>query len=182
MVALIGSVPTGRAVMRAASDTVKPVMLELGGKNALIAYPDADVDEVSGAVIARHELHLVRAVLRLDQPRVHSREDLRRRARAREGEDRLFQARHPDRSGHHHGGDHLQGAVRSRDELHRVGQAEGARLIAGGGPPNDPKLAKRLLRRADHVRRRDHADAHRQARKSSAPCSASSNGPTKQKC
>ena len=28
MVALIGSVPTGRAVMRAASDTVKPVMLE----------------------------------------------------------------------------------------------------------------------------------------------------------
>jgi betaine-aldehyde dehydrogenase len=25
--------------MRAASDTVKPVMLELGGKNALIAYP-----------------------------------------------------------------------------------------------------------------------------------------------
>ena len=52
MVALIGSVPTGRAVMRAASDTVKPVMLELGGKNALIAYPDADVDEVAGAVIA----------------------------------------------------------------------------------------------------------------------------------
>jgi betaine-aldehyde dehydrogenase len=29
-VALIGSVPTGRAVMRAAADTVKPVMLELG--------------------------------------------------------------------------------------------------------------------------------------------------------
>src|SRR6201988_1942363 len=51
-VALIGSVPTGRAVMRAAADTVKPVMLELGGKNALIAYPDADVDEVAGAVIA----------------------------------------------------------------------------------------------------------------------------------
>src|SRR3954447_17563950 len=52
MVALIGSVPTGRAVMRAASDTVKPVMLELGGKNALIAYPDADPDEVAGGVIA----------------------------------------------------------------------------------------------------------------------------------
>src|SRR4051812_43618518 len=51
MVALVGSVPTGRAVMRAASDTVKPVMLELGGKNALIAYPDADPDEVAGGVI-----------------------------------------------------------------------------------------------------------------------------------
>ena len=52
MVALVGSVPTGRAVMRAASDTVKPVMLELGGKNALIAFADADPDEVAGAVIA----------------------------------------------------------------------------------------------------------------------------------
>src|SRR2546421_313851 len=52
MVSLVGSVPTGRAVMRAASDTVKPVMLELGGKNALIAYPDANPDEVAGAVIA----------------------------------------------------------------------------------------------------------------------------------
>ncbi|MFL6975345.1 MAG: aldehyde dehydrogenase family protein, partial [Xanthobacteraceae bacterium] len=52
MVALVGSGPTGRAVMRAAAETVKPVMLELGGKNALIAYPDADPDEVAGGVIA----------------------------------------------------------------------------------------------------------------------------------
>ena len=51
MVALIGSVAAGRAVMRAASETVKPVLLELGGKNALIAYPDADPDEVAAAVV-----------------------------------------------------------------------------------------------------------------------------------
>src|SRR4029077_8489925 len=51
MIALIGSVPTGRAVMKAASDTLKAVMLELGGKNALIAYPDADPDEVADGVI-----------------------------------------------------------------------------------------------------------------------------------
>ena len=41
-VAIIGSVGAGRAVMRAASDTIKPVLLELGGKNALIAFPYAD--------------------------------------------------------------------------------------------------------------------------------------------
>jgi betaine-aldehyde dehydrogenase len=52
MVAVTGSVPTGRAVMKAASDTVKPVLLELGGKNALVAYPDADPEEVAGAVVA----------------------------------------------------------------------------------------------------------------------------------
>src|SRR5690606_6511471 len=50
-VALIGSVPTGKAVMRAAADTLKPVLLELGGKNALIAYPDSDLDKVSAAIV-----------------------------------------------------------------------------------------------------------------------------------
>src|SRR6195256_4576759 len=50
-VALIGSVPTGRAVMKAAADTLKPLLLELGGKNALIAYPDADLEGVSAAVV-----------------------------------------------------------------------------------------------------------------------------------
>ena len=50
-IALIGYVPTGRAVMKAAADTLKPVMLELGGKNALIAYPDADPDDVAGGVV-----------------------------------------------------------------------------------------------------------------------------------
>ncbi|NTI24446.1 aldehyde dehydrogenase family protein [Rhizobium rhizogenes] len=51
MVALIGSVPTGRAVMKAAADTIKPVLLELGGKNALIAFADADPEEVATAVV-----------------------------------------------------------------------------------------------------------------------------------
>src|SRR5438105_5807635 len=32
MVAIIGSVAAGRAVMRAASETIKPLLLELGGK------------------------------------------------------------------------------------------------------------------------------------------------------
>jgi len=51
-VALIGSVPTGRAVLRAAADTIKPVLLELGGKNPLIAFPDADPDDVAAAAVA----------------------------------------------------------------------------------------------------------------------------------
>ncbi len=50
-VTLIGSVEAGRAVMRAASDTVKPVLLELGGKNALIAYPDSDPDVIAKAIV-----------------------------------------------------------------------------------------------------------------------------------
>jgi betaine-aldehyde dehydrogenase len=50
-VTLIGGIPTGRAVMQSSAATLKPVLLELGGKNALIAYPDADVGAlVEGAV------------------------------------------------------------------------------------------------------------------------------------
>jgi betaine-aldehyde dehydrogenase len=50
-VALVGSIPAGRAVLHAAADTIKPVLLELGGKNALIAFADADPDEVAQAVV-----------------------------------------------------------------------------------------------------------------------------------
>jgi acyl-CoA reductase-like NAD-dependent aldehyde dehydrogenase len=40
-----GSVAGGRAVLRDAADQIKPVSLELGGKNPLIICPDAEVEE-----------------------------------------------------------------------------------------------------------------------------------------
>lgn len=52
MVSLIGSVAAGRAVMRSAAETIKPILLELGGKNALVAMADADPDEVADGVVA----------------------------------------------------------------------------------------------------------------------------------
>ena len=44
MVAFTGSYETGKAIMTAAGKTVKPVFLELGGKNPFIVLEDADVD------------------------------------------------------------------------------------------------------------------------------------------
>ncbi|HEY1326107.1 MAG TPA: aldehyde dehydrogenase family protein [Casimicrobiaceae bacterium] len=50
-ISLIGSVPTGRAIAKGAAERLKHVSLELGGKNACIVYPDADVDRaIAGAV------------------------------------------------------------------------------------------------------------------------------------
>ncbi|GEL25066.1 aldehyde dehydrogenase [Pseudonocardia sulfidoxydans NBRC 16205] len=47
-----GSEGAGRAIQRAAAESaVKTVTLELGGKNALIAFPDADLDEVARAAV-----------------------------------------------------------------------------------------------------------------------------------
>jgi betaine-aldehyde dehydrogenase len=50
-VTLIGSIGAGRAVMRAASNTIKPVLLELGGKNALIGFPDSYPEAVAKAIV-----------------------------------------------------------------------------------------------------------------------------------
>ena len=43
MVTFTGSTPTGRAIMAAASGTLKRVFLELGGKSAFLVLDDADV-------------------------------------------------------------------------------------------------------------------------------------------
>lgn len=49
--ALIGSVPTGRAIAKAGAEQLKHVTLELGGKNACIILPDADLSKaIPGAV------------------------------------------------------------------------------------------------------------------------------------
>ena len=52
-VSLTGSVPTGKAIMAAAAETLKAVTLELGGKSPLVIFEDADLDSaVSAAMLA----------------------------------------------------------------------------------------------------------------------------------
>ncbi len=57
MVTFTGSTPTGRRIMAAASDTVKKVFLELGGKSAFVVLDDADLalaTMVAGFTICSH--------------------------------------------------------------------------------------------------------------------------------
>lgn len=46
-----GSATTGRVVMKAAAEHIKPVVLELGGKSPLIIFADADLDTVVQAAV-----------------------------------------------------------------------------------------------------------------------------------
>jgi aldehyde dehydrogenase (NAD+) len=46
-VSFTGSTATGRAVMRDAAEQITDLTLELGGKNPLIVFPDADVDRAA---------------------------------------------------------------------------------------------------------------------------------------
>lgn len=51
MVGLIGSVETGKAIARSAAGTLKKLSLELGGKNALVAFGDADPVRVAAGAV-----------------------------------------------------------------------------------------------------------------------------------
>ncbi|MDB5727017.1 MAG: hypothetical protein JWQ00_222 [Noviherbaspirillum sp.] len=52
-IAFIGSPGTGRLIQKSAADTcIKHVTLELGGKNPLIVFPDADMESAKAAAIS----------------------------------------------------------------------------------------------------------------------------------
>lgn len=50
LVALTGSVPSGRAVAAAAAETLKRVHLELGGKAPVLVFDDADLEAVAASI------------------------------------------------------------------------------------------------------------------------------------
>ena len=145
MVALIGSVPTGRAVMKAASDTLKPVLLELGGKNALIAYPDADLEAVSAAVVdGMNFTWCGQSCGSTSRAFVHEKIYDAVLQRAAESIKRYKPGDPTDPAT-------TMGSIINQVQYDRVlkyiaaGKEDGARLVSGGKRPEDPKLAKGLF-------------------------------------
>ncbi len=145
MIALIGSVPTGRAVMKAAADSLKPVMLELGGKNALIAYPDADPDEVAAGVVGGMNFTWCgQSCGSTSRAFIHESmyEAVLAKVKAKIAHFRPGVATDPSTT---------MGAIISKTQYERIlgfiasAKAEGARLLCGGGRPADPALANGLF-------------------------------------
>jgi betaine-aldehyde dehydrogenase len=142
MIALIGSVPTGRAVMKAASDTLKAVMLELGGKNALIAYPDADPDEVADGVIGGMNFTWCgQSCGSTSRAFIHEKiyEAVLAKVKTKIAHYKPGIATDPATT---------MGSIISKTQYERIlgfiasAKQEGARLLTGGGRPSDPALAK----------------------------------------
>lgn len=50
-VTLVGSVPIGRTIAKNAAESLKLTTLELGGKNALVAYADADIPKLVDGIV-----------------------------------------------------------------------------------------------------------------------------------
>ncbi len=142
MIALIGSVPTGRAVMKAAAETLKAVMLELGGKNALIAFPDADAEEVSDGVIGGMNFTWCgQSCGSTSRAFIHEKiyDAVLAKVKAKIAHYKPGIATDPATT---------MGSIISKVQHERIlgfidsAKQEGARLLTGGGPPSDPALAK----------------------------------------
>jgi betaine-aldehyde dehydrogenase len=135
-IAFTGSVATGRRVLQAGAEHIKHVTLELGGKNALIVFPDADVDAAATAVIAGMNLTSTNGQSCMSTSRILAHDDLH---------DALVHACADRLSGLRVGAPHHDstdvGPLAFQQHLQRVmdyigrGVEEGARLIVGGGRP-----------------------------------------------
>ncbi len=141
--AFIGSVDVGLAIQRrAAEQVVKTVTLELGGKNPIVIFPDADVDEaVEGALRGMNFTWQGQSCGSTSRLLVHE---------ALRGEfvERLAARMAALRSGPPTDEATETGAIVHRGQYEKVlsylelGRQEGARVVVGGGPvdvPGHPK-------------------------------------------
>jgi len=136
-VSLTGEVGTGKAVMRAAADSLKSVTLELGGKSPLIVFEDADLDNAVGAAMLGN--FYTQGQICTNSTRVFVQESIRK----------AFTEKLVERTRKLKIGDPLDpktdvGPMVSADHMASVleymekGKAEGGKLLVGGGRATVP--------------------------------------------
>ncbi|GAB4240530.1 MAG: aldehyde dehydrogenase family protein [Methyloligellaceae bacterium] len=139
-IGFVGSVETGRIIAREAAEGLKEVTLELGGKNPIIIFPDADPAKAAQTVIKAMNMNR-QGQSCSSTSRVLVHESLHD---ALAGELARLASEIPI------GFPWLEGAemgpVVSQAQYERVlgyiasGREEGATLLTGGGPPADEEL------------------------------------------
>ncbi|HEU5085733.1 MAG TPA: aldehyde dehydrogenase family protein [Acidimicrobiales bacterium] len=134
MVAFTGSTATGKRIMQAGAETLKPVFLELGGKSANILLDDADIEGALAGVAGScmHAGQGCAIPTRVLVPRSHL--------------DAAVEVAKASFEGFAYGDPtdpaNLMGPLISQKQRERVlgyiekGKAEGARLVTGGGIPS----------------------------------------------
>ena len=140
MVSFTGGLETGKRIMASASDTVKRVALELGGKNPNIVFADADLDvalDFALTAVFLHSGQVCSAGARLIiEESIHD-----------EFVEKLVDAAGKIRLGGPFDEQAETGALMSQQHLEKVeayvaaGLAEGAVLRLGGQRPEDPAYA-----------------------------------------
>jgi aldehyde dehydrogenase (NAD+) len=129
-VTFTGSVPTGQAIMRESANHVRPVTLELGGKNPALVYPDADIADAADEIATGIFTNAGQVCSASDRAVVHE-----------SVVDEFLDAIVDRAEGYELGPNADMGPLCSREHFERVvnyvevGKSEGARLVTGGGTP-----------------------------------------------
>lgn len=140
-IGFVGSVETGRVIAREAAEGLKEVTLELGGKNPIIIFPDADPAKAAKAAIKGMNMNR-QGQSCSSTSRVFVHESLHDDVL-----DALVSEAEALPIGFPWEEDKEVGPIVSRHQQERImgfiasGEAEGARLVTGGRPPSDPALA-----------------------------------------
>ena len=139
-IGFIGSVETGRLVAKGAAEGLKPVTLELGGKNPIIIFPDADPKQAAAAAIRGMNMNR-QGQSCSSTSRVFVHESLRRAV-----VDEIVRLAEALPVGFPWIEANELGPVVSRRQLERImgfiasGREEGATLATGGDRPRDAAL------------------------------------------
>jgi betaine-aldehyde dehydrogenase len=135
-ISFTGSVPTGRAVLRAAAEHIKHVTVELGGKNPFLLFPDADVRKAAQAAVKGMNLARSSGQSCQSTSRIYVHTDIREAFI-----DALLEVVASLRLGDPHDEATDLGPLSYQRHYERVldfierGRAEGATLLTGGGRP-----------------------------------------------
>ena len=154
-VGFIGSVETGRLVARSAADGLKRVSLELGGKNPIIIFPDADPQQAAAAAIKGMNMNR-QGQSCSSTSRVFVHQSLHRAVA-----EEIVRLAETLPVGFPWIETNELGPIVSARQLERImgfidsGRREGAHLLTGGDAPSDPQLQGGYFLRPtvfDHVR------------------------------
>jgi len=137
-VTFTGETQTGEAIMRAAAKGVRPVSLELGGKNPGIVFADCDFDAAVAGISRAAFLNCGQVCLGTERVYVQ-REIFERFVQALRESAEALKPGHP--SDKHTGIGPLI-SLKHRDKVlqyYRMAVDDGARLVCGGGIPRMPE-------------------------------------------
>ena len=144
-IGFVGSVETGRLVAKGAAEGLKRCTLELGGKNPIIIFPDADPKKAAAAAIKGMNMNR-QGQSCSSTSRVFVHESLHRAV-----VDEIVKLAEALPVGFPWIESNELGPIVSRKQYDRItgyieaGKAQGAKLLTGGGRPADPKLADGLF-------------------------------------
>jgi betaine-aldehyde dehydrogenase len=137
---LVGSPATGRAIAKGAADRLKHVELELGGKNALVIYPDADVKKaIKFAISGMNFSWCGQSCGSMSRLMVHESVYDEVLKAVVDGISKIKPGNPLDE-------DCKMGALISKAQFDKVvsyveiAKKDGAKLMTGGKAPDDPKL------------------------------------------